>query len=195
MHTPFDDDLRLARSGDREALARILQRSQGRLERLAQRRLGGGLRARVRASDVLQSTYLEVVRRVDAFEGDSQEDFLRWVGVILENNIRQKRRYFNARKRATPEESGPAEIERPSPIATPSAQAALRDDLNVAGRALDGLPEDYRRVIMLRVVEARSHEEIAREMGRSVPATRMLLSRARAALSLEIEKLGPLDAN
>ena len=188
----FRNDLRKARSGDREALNRLLDRNQDRLLRLARTRIGTSLKARVRTSDVLQSTYLDVLKGVGEFDGDSEEAFVAWVGRILENNIRDKGKYFGAKKRrhvaavGDPEDPGRGVLAR---TPTPSATAACSEDLLLVSRALESLPEDYRRVIMLRQVEGRSHKEAAAILERTEAATRMLLSRARAALALELDRL------
>jgi RNA polymerase sigma-70 factor (ECF subfamily) len=54
-------------------------------------------------------------------------------------------------------------------------------------RALDRLPEDYRRVIQLRYREERSFEEIAQLMQRSPNAARKLWARAIERLQQELE--------
>jgi RNA polymerase sigma-70 factor (ECF subfamily) len=56
--------------------------------------------------------------------------------------------------------------------------------------ALSQLPGDYREVIVLRNLEGFSHEEVARRMGRSVAAVRMLWVRALARLRQTIETVG-----
>ena len=54
---------------------------------------------------------------------------------------------------------------------------------------MNRLSEPHRRVIRLRVVEGKSIDEIAGELDRKPGAAKMLLSRARAALALELESL------
>ncbi len=185
-------ELDRARAGDREALSRLLELTQERLRRITDRRLGPALRARLRASDILQSTFLDVVRGVPTFNGMSEDSFVAWVTQILENTIRRKGRFFNARKRR-PLANAEAAKDGASPVlrsvATPSMELSRSEDLILVSRALDAIPEDYRRVIMLRVVDGRPHRDVAAMLGRTETATRMLLSRARAALSLEIERL------
>ena len=77
-----------AREGQHEALEELLTRNRSRFQRAAGARLGEGLRRRVRASDVLQSTYVDVLSSIQDFRGTSEEDFARWVVRILETNIR-----------------------------------------------------------------------------------------------------------
>ncbi len=185
-------NLALARGGDRRALDRLLETVHGRLRRLAEGRLGPGLRAKMRTSDVLQSTYLDVVKSVERFEGEDEEAFVGWVARIMENNIRDKGKYFQARKRRDPEGAtlplNEAEDVK-TPGATPSVEVVRAEDLVLVSRALEGLGEDYRQVIILRLVEGRSHKEVGELLGRTEAATRMLLSRARAALALALDRL------
>ncbi|MAB87848.1 MAG: hypothetical protein CMJ90_00115 [Planctomycetes bacterium] len=185
-------NLALARGGDRRALDRLLETVHGRLRRLAEGRLGPGLRAKMRTSDVLQSTYLDVVKSVERFEGEDEEAFVGWVARIMENNIRDKGKYFQARKRRDPEGAtlplNEAEDVK-TPGATPSVEVVRAEDLVLVSRALEDLGEDYRQVIILRLVEGRSHKEVGELLGRTEAATRMLLSRARAALALALDRL------
>ena len=58
----------------------------------------------------------------------------------------------------------------------------------VVERILARLPEDYRRVIVLRIREARSFAEIAGLMGRSPAAVRKLLSRALEKARQNLER-------
>ena len=184
-------NLALARGGDRRALDRLLETVHGRLRRLAEGRLGPGLRAKMRTSDVLQSTYLDVVKSVERFEGEDEEAFVGWVARIMENNIRDKGKYFQARKRRDPEGAtlplNEAEDVK-TPGATPSVEVVRAEDLVLVSRALEDLGEDYRQVIILRLVEGRSHKEVGELLGRTEAATRMLLSRARAALALALDR-------
>ncbi len=188
---PASKDLALARLGDREALDRVLARNHERFLRLADHCLGDHLRALVRPSDLLQSAYLDVVKTVARFDGESEETFVTWVARILENTVRDKRRYFDAVKRKRLADSA-----KPEPLSeitdpkqpTPSRQITAREDLDVVEKAAANLPEDYRRILDLCVRDAMTHEEAAARMGRTPTATRILLSRARAALVTEVSR-------
>jgi RNA polymerase sigma-70 factor (ECF subfamily) len=184
--------LRRARAGDREALGELLLRSKPQLERAARAVLGEDLRARVRTSDLLQSTYLEVLSSVHEFRGGTEEAFARWVARILENNIRDAGKFHGAQRRAKKKESSSTVVDflpARNAASSPSATAALSDELVLIGRALQHLPEDYRRVILLSMKPGGNHTETAQTLQRSVGATRVLLARARAALILEMDRL------
>jgi RNA polymerase sigma-70 factor (ECF subfamily) len=188
----FRADLARARDGDRGALDRLLARVQENLSRRAAERTGTQLKARVRHSDIVQNTWLEILRGLQGFQGETEEAFTAWVQSVMENAIRHQRRWFDARKRKSPERTSEARrlARKVLPAApTPSTDAMRAEDLALVGRALDALTEDYRKVILLCVIEDRPHKEVAEILGRTEAATRMLLNRARSALSLEIERL------
>lgn len=183
----FQSELTGARAGDRGALDRLLVRFQPRLRTVTDKKLGAALRERVTPSDILQSSYLDVVRGIEGFSGASEDAFIAWIGQIIENNIRERRRYFDAKKRVRRADAKDRQAELD--LETPSRVVGRLEDLVTVGRALDRIPAEYKDVILLRTVRELSHEAIAERQGRSVAAVKMLLSRARAALTLEIEAL------
>jgi RNA polymerase sigma-70 factor (ECF subfamily) len=190
MQSAQDDDVRRARQGDREAITRLLARHQVRLARLAEQRLGSLLRRKLRVSDVLQSTFVDVMRSLQGFPGQTGDEFEAWVVRILENNIRDKARFFaRERRRSEVELDLSALTDRASPdSAGPEARLAALDDLQRVSVAIDRLPEEHRQVILRRFVDEADYETIARETGRSPGAARVLVHRARAALLLEIDR-------
>jgi RNA polymerase sigma-70 factor, ECF subfamily len=192
MTDPTSDDIRRARAGDRPALDRLLARSHGRLSRVARERLGDGLRQRIRTSDLLQSTYLEALRTVSSFDGENEEAFVGWLRRILENNIRDKRRYFHARKRRPEGEAAGAGAEEDAAdhrFPDPLAAAQSKDEQDLLQLALVQLPPDYREVLLLRLRDHKSNKEAGLAMGRSEGAARVLVVRAKAALMLAMERL------
>lgn len=188
MDHPHDDIIR-ARDGDRSALNTLLARNHDRLLRLTDRLLGAKLRTRVSVSDVLQSCYVDLVRGISRLEHPTEAAFEAWTRRIVENGVRRKCRELSAKKRGEGRRLLDTIDESASREPSPSGQAMTTEHLARLERALSRLREDRREILRLRVVEGRSHEEIADIMGRPLGATRMLLSRARAELSLEIERL------
>jgi len=189
---PIETTLKRAKAGDRDALESLLRRHDTRLQRVARGLMGEQLKVRVRTSDILQSTYLEVLASVHDFRGDTEEAFAHWVVRILENNVRDAAKYHGARKRSRDMETSSKDLGElfiPAIQPSPSSQAIATEELFLVGRALQRLPEDYRRVILIRLSPTGTHRETARRMGRSEGAARVLLARARAALLMELDKL------
>lgn len=195
--TELGELIRRARGGDAEALGEVVSRTGDKLGRRAQNLLGEALGARMRASDLLQSSYLQIVRGIEDFRGEDEGAFVAWAGRILENTVRDRGRYFSRKKRKgdLPEASGvnpagPAAAEEIT-ITGPGPLTSLdfSDQLALFARAIGSLPERQRRVLELRMDEGCSHEEIAETLGIQVGASRVLLARARAALLVEMERL------
>lgn len=188
----FEGELTRARAGDRDALDSLLRRVEDRCLLQAGTRLGPGLAARIRRSDVVQNAWLDVLRSLNTFHGDNEGSFNAWVDTVIEHGLRRLDRFYRAQRRTPPDQTGEVRklVEaRERPQATPSTIASRCEDLALAAEALERLQDDQREVIRLSVMEGRPHKEVAEKMGRTEAATRMLLSRARAALTVEVERL------
>ncbi len=188
----------LALSGaDRDAaLANFIESFQTYLLLLADRQLPGELRAKVAPADILQDTYLEARRDLKRFQGDNERDLLAWLRTILLNNVRDvSRQYQRHQKRQVAREvslddSGVRACEAPR-TDSPMRVASSREEGQKLQRALRQLPRDYRRVVVLRVIERRPLAEVARTMDRSEDAARKLLARALQQLQSSIRSLDP----
>lgn len=187
----FEAQLDAARAGDSEALEVLLLRTEDRLRRVVDKRLGARLRASLRHSDVLQNSYLAMLDALPRFEGSSEQDFVAWVAGIIENDIRRQHRWFAAQKRRAPSRTSQrnllAGILMPE-TPTPSAEVASSEEQARLQAALARLDPDHARIIELSVFEQLPYTEIAERMQRSEGACRMLMLRARTALALELER-------
>lgn len=184
----FRKDILLARQGDGDALNRVLTALQTRLRIAAAQRLGPPLRAKMATSDLLQSTYIDVVRSIKDFQGEDAPQLVAWITRIMENNLRDRARFYR-RQRRNPEVVADEQPEAAGSVPTPSAEAMQVENLAAVVEALAELPEEQRQIMQLRVIEGRDYEEIAEQLGRSVGSLRMLLSRARAALAIRLERM------
>jgi RNA polymerase sigma-70 factor, ECF subfamily len=193
------DDNRLlvdARAGSPEALGQALEVHRRYLLLVAEKELAPDLRAKGGASDLVQDTFIEAQRDFEQFRGESGNEFRGWLRRILLHNLGAfTRRYRDTDMRdvgrevgllASGSERGPVDglaagSETPSDVVMAQEQSlALRG-------ALDGLPDDYRRVIRLRYDENLTFEQIGHEMCRSPEATRKLWARAMDRLRQEWE--------
>ena len=120
------------------------------------------------------------------------------------HNLLNAARHFTARQRDATREVSLEQLQqgldrsslnlgRCLAAGTPSpSQLAAKDEAAVRlADTLTRLPEDYRTVLVLRVFEGLSAEEVATKMGRSAGAVRMLQMRALSALRAELG--GPLS--
>jgi RNA polymerase sigma-70 factor, ECF subfamily len=187
--------LQAARTGSREALGRVLDGYRAYLLLIADRELDVSLQAKGGASDLVQETFLEAQRDFDGFHGSSDGELRAWLRQLLLHNLANwVRRYRDAAKRQLDREvrlppggSSEAGGDLIAPIPTPSGWAmAGEQDLELQ-RAMEHLPEDYRRILELRYRDELSFDAIAEQMQRSAGAARKLWLRAVERLREELE--------
>ncbi|HXR94598.1 MAG TPA: RNA polymerase sigma factor [Rhizomicrobium sp.] len=175
--------LRLARSGDREAFRAIMQRCNQRLFRVARAVVGND----DEAEDVLQEAYLKAFAGLEHFRGEAS--FATWLTAITLNEARGRLR---ARRPTTDIETMDDVRVIPFPglaeIPDPEAEAARAGTRRLLERAIDGLPEDFRIVFIMREIEACSVEETAEQLDLNPQTVRTRLFRARQLLKAELEK-------
>ena len=191
------------RHGDGPAREELFARYRNYLHLLAQGQMGRHLRGKCDASDLVQQTLLEAHRDFDAFHGRQEPELLGWLRRILAHNLFNAARHFAARQRDAAREvsldqlrqgldQSSLSLGRCLAAGTPSPSEAAACDESAVRLAdtLTRLPEDYREVLALRVFEGLPAEEVARRMGRTAGAVRMLQMRALAALRDELSR-GP----
>lgn len=183
-----------AAAGDSGARRTLLHQHWQGLCSFVHRRLGRRIRARETSLDLAQSVYREALESLDDIEYRGADSLRKWLLLRAEHKIRDRGKYWGRDKRAPEREvllSGldgrEAEFEALLSLRTPSRSAVAREDLERLERALEELPRDYRRAVLLARVAGCTHEELARELGRTESATRTLLSRALARLALALE--------
>lgn len=187
-----DDRLSRASRGEQAAIESLLAEQAPAIERYMLRHAGALLRERESASDLAQSVCREVLARLREgrirFQGEAE--FRQWLYRAAVLKLMSRRRYWQAERRDArrpapwslldPNDSGSTE-----PFvdpATPSADAALLEEVERFARALARLSRDDGEVITLYHLEGLSHEEIA-DRKRITPAhSRVLLARALARL-------------
>jgi RNA polymerase sigma-70 factor (ECF subfamily) len=187
--------LAAARAGSQEALGQALEACRGYLLLIAQRELGAPLQAKGGASDLVQETLMEAVRDFGHFQGTSEDELLHWLRRLLLNNLADfTRQYRETGKRQIDREirleGGDSSDERgglAASLPSPSNEAIAIEQAEAIRRAVEQLPEDYRRVLVLRYQEGRSFEEIGTLLGLTANAARKLLLRAVERVQRELE--------
>jgi RNA polymerase sigma-70 factor (ECF subfamily) len=126
------------------------------------------------AEDVLQETFMEVLRSLPAFRGEGS--FAGWVRRITASKALQRLR------RARPTEAldeGMVDDVRDDPGSHTADAVAARVDLETA---LQNLSDTARSVLWLHDVEGYSHEEIGALWGKTGSFSKSQLARAHARL-------------
>lgn len=194
-----DDLVARAAGGDAHARDALFAAHQDALRAYVRLRLGRHLRSREESLDLTQSVVREALEDLPRFEVRAEGGFRRWLLMRAENKIKDRGRYWNRARRdprvevAIQAAGGDDAEDRAvaaalQNLATPSREASNREDLARLERAFAELSDEQRRVILLARIAGMSHEEVASVMGRSVLATRSLLSRAVARLAVLMEE-------
>jgi RNA polymerase sigma-70 factor, ECF subfamily len=172
--------LQRLRSGDSSAMDELYTTYRNRLYSLVLGRVGGDKNV---AEDLVQEVFLAALSSLDAFRGDSQ--FYTWLRGIAVHKIND----FYRRQARQPEadtvmpEYEETQIERARDHA-PAAPALMEsaETRQSIHQALVNLPQDYRRVLVMKYLDEMPVLEISRIMGRSPKSIEGLLSRARQAM-------------
>lgn len=153
-----------AKAGDLEALEALYRAFETPVYNLARRMC----RTPEDAEDVLQETFLEVVRSIKSYRGEGH--LWGWVRSIASSKALMRLRHDKLR--ATDELHDET-------AGGPPASIGTRIDLE---RAFEHLSETSRAVVWLHDVEGFTHEEIAERMSRTVSFSKSQLARAHARL-------------
>jgi len=172
-----------ARGGSLEAFGRLVARHQGGVFNYLRQRV----KCRNDAEDLTQETF---VRAWTAF--DTYNDRWRlstWLYAIATRLAIDHARAQNTRQRV--KASAPVEPVDAGDPAKPVIDREARRDLWAAAERLLG--EEERSALWLKYAEGFSSDEIARALGRSSIAVRVMLFRARKVLAAALEDDGSRD--
>lgn len=161
-------------AGDSESFSIAMRRYNQRLFRVAR----GVLDDDAEAEDVVQETWLKAFRSIGRFERRST--FATWISRIALYEAWSRARRRTRRAVTIRDLAAPTASDDPETIAF---GREVREHLGVC---VDGLPERYRLVYVLREIDGSSTEETASCLGISAPAVKVRLHRARAMLRLRL---------
>ena len=173
------------RGGDGGAFELLMRRHNRMMFRAARSILGND----AEAEDAVQEAYVRAYRALDGFRGEAK--LSTWLTRIAVNEALGRRR-AGAREVVLAEvpvdaahEAAP-EWDRP-PGESPE-EATMRKELGeVLEASVDRLPQDYRTVFMLRVIEGLSERETAQALDIGTALVKVRLFRARALLRRMLE--------
>jgi RNA polymerase sigma-70 factor (ECF subfamily) len=188
------DDAELVRHAlnrDAEAFRIIMQRHNQRLYRIAR----SVLRNSVEAEDAVQEAYVAAFSHLASYRGESP--LAAWLSRIVMNEALGR-----LRRKPGPADFAPLEAVREAEI-IPFPSSAPQDDpertmaqrqiLQLVETATDALPEVYRVVFMIRVIEGMSVEETAHLLGIKPETVKTRLHRARQLVRDQLNKqIGPV---
>ena len=173
------------KQGDLTAFELLVRRHNQRLYRA----IRSVLRSGEEIEDAMQDTYFAALKHVDQFEGRAQ--FGTW---LLKIGINEARARLRRRGRLVALDdlpdgrSIPAPTAEQNPVRTPEQQVGSHELITLVEAAIDRLPDDYRQVLVLRMVDALDTAETAEVLGLGEAAVRQRLHRARQMLEKDVER-------
>lgn len=164
-------------AGDRQAQRDLWMRHKNRMFGVCLRLAG----SRQEAEDWLQEAFVQVFRDIGQYRGEgSLEGWVRRIVFRTALQHFQKQRFYIQQLDDSQLEKILAATEQNAPIDNdePGRLVAL----------LQYLPPGFRTVLNLYILEERSHEEIARELGISIGTSKSQLHRAKAFMRRLLDK-------
>ena len=170
--------VQFARQGDLDAFNRLILAYQDMAFNLAARMLSDD----DAAEDVTQMAFLSAYRNLDTFRGGS---FRSWVMRMVTNACYDELRRRKRRPTISlePINEDDEEIESPGWLAddapSPEAEAERAELDRAIQRCLEGLPEEFRAVVVMIDVEGMDYQEVSLAAGKPLGTIKSRLARAR----------------
>jgi RNA polymerase sigma-70 factor (ECF subfamily) len=178
--------IKAAAKGDKSAFSALVKRYEETVYRFSYK----VCRDREKAEEALQDTFINVYRKLGAFDGKSK--FSTWLYSIVTNNCLMKHRKRKLGDLLESLDDPPMKDDGTfaEHIArwneTPADVLIKKEFQAYMDKAVLKLPVDYRVVFVLRDLEGKSGDETAKILGISEEATKSRLRRARAFLRTEL---------
>lgn len=173
--------------GDEAAVRALVQKYNRRLYRLAR----SVVRNDADAEDVLQDAYVRAISMLGSYRGEARLET--WLTRIVINEALQLlRRNSHGPKTAELTDLRetadviPFPLQRPSP--DPEIAMAQREICALVEQAIDGLPPEFRTVLVARTIEGMSVEETANALGLKEETVKTRLHRARHMIKAALDE-------
>jgi RNA polymerase sigma-70 factor, ECF subfamily len=176
-------------AGESDAFTRLAEEYQDRLLRLCERLLGEAEEAR----DAVQEVFLKIWRKSAAVRPQGQ--LYTWLYRIAVNHclnkLRRRKLVRFLRWSGSAEEPDATAFDPPDPAPDPAASLASRQRWQATRKAIAGLPENQRAVLVLARFEGLSYRQIAEVLGITEGAVESRLFRAMRRLEAAQEVASP----
>lgn len=199
--TTSQELLAQAVAGDQVALHELLLVQYQPLLEHIRYRISPQMQSMLSAEDIIQQTFVDVIRDIAHFSPRNEQSFFAWLKRIAENRVRDAVRYHKSVKRggdrrqvhtaAPPHEDSVADLVDllSAGSHTPSRSATRHEAVAAVQATIDALPDEYRKTVQLRLLMGKSLEETAAIMGRSPRAIQGLVDRAKKKMRAALGRL------
>jgi RNA polymerase sigma-70 factor (ECF subfamily) len=167
-----------ARRGDRAAFERVVRLTV----RVVYAQVAAAVRDRGRAEDLTQETFVRAWKGIGTVTEEA--GFVSWLLTVARNVVVDAGKSEGRAKRGGGKAVGRGEaleVVAEGGVG-PGEAAELAEERGRVMEVLEGLPEEYRRVLMMRYLGGAGYEEIRRGLGLSDGALRGLLARGMAMM-------------
>lgn len=187
--------IQAARTGDREAFARLVEQNQAKVYSLAFRMTGNP----EDAADLTQEAFLSAWQNLSKFDGRSA--FSTWLYRLSSNLCidflrREKRRSsLSMTLDAGDEEQAERQLEVPDERWSPTRELEQKELRDALRRGIAALSPEHREILLLRELEGMSYTDIAQALGLEEGTVKSRLARARLSLREFLIKDGNFSAS
>lgn len=177
---------KLARNGDRNAFAELVELYKDKIFHLAYRMLNN----KQEAEDAVQETFLRVYMNLHRY--DENQKFSTWIFRIGTNlcidKLRRRKQTYSLDAEMTDGEGNDYYAMLPSDEDTPEKQLIVSETQAQIHRAIETLPEKYKSVVILRYLHDMSLQEISDVLDMPVTTIKTRVHRGREYLRKRLEQ-------
>jgi RNA polymerase sigma-70 factor (ECF subfamily) len=177
---------KLARNGDRNAFAELVELYKDKIFHLAYRMLNN----KQEAEDAVQETFLRVYTNLHRY--DENQKFSTWIFRIGTNlcidKLRRRKPTYSLDAEMTDGEGNDYYAMLPSDEDTPEKQLMVSETQAQLHRAIESLPEKYKSVVVLRYLHDMSLQEISDVLDMPVTTIKTRVHRGREYLRKRLEQ-------
>lgn len=174
-----------AKKGDKAAFEELVRLHEQNVYNLALKLL----KNREDALDAAQEAFIKAWINIDSFRGDSK--FSVWIYRLTYNTcLDALRKMKKGEIISLTSEDDEAEKDIPDETPTPEEEVLRQETRRSVRRAVEELPEEYRRILVMREFTEMTYAEISSVTGLNEGTVKSRLSRARAKLGDILRKNG-----
>ncbi|MEO6597887.1 MAG: sigma-70 family RNA polymerase sigma factor [Planctomycetota bacterium] len=192
--------LTAAKAGSKQALAELIAHYYPRVATLVHRQIQQRLRPHQHAvlrllstGDIVQDVFLEVLRGLDRWDGESEDAFVTLLATLVEHRLVDQIRRSQAARRDVRriDDAGPQTAGAAAAEPSPGTLAANSEQLAIYREVLATFPDRERTLLTLRLEQSLEFGDLAERLAwPSADAARKAFHAAQARLLMRLRERG-----